>query len=270
MNQLEDSEQQYRVIVALGALLAGCVAVGLMTLAHPKPEANSGEFSTASLLLDRGSDSYPLTMQNAMWLMFFFGLGELWIRHRRACRETEQCRMGLLPEDDTSMLRAKDLVPIYQDVIRAGQARFHRLQRLIVRVVQQFQISRSIEQANSLLNSSLELMQHEIELKYNMLRYLVWFIPTLGFIGTVVGIALALSAASDLPNLNTAEAEEITAWFTTMTTKLGIAFSTTLMALVMSAVLVFLLHIVQGKEEVALNSAGQYCLDNLINRLYEE
>jgi len=25
---------------------------------------------------------------------------------------------------------------------------------------------------------------------------------------------------------------------------------------------------VQGKEENALNRAGQYCLDNLINRLY--
>ena len=270
MNALEDGEQQYRVIVALGALLAGCVGVGLMTWALPKPEADSGEFSAAALLLDRGSAGYPLTMQNAMWLMFFFGLGELWIRFRRACRETEQFRTGLLPEDDSSMLRAKDLAPIYQNVIRTGHARYHRLQRLIVRVVQQFQVSRSIDQANGLLNSSLELMQHEIDLKYNMLRYLVWFIPTLGFIGTVVGIALALSAASDLPNLHTAEAEEISAWFTAMTTKLGIAFSTTLVALVMSAVLVFLLHIVQGKEEIALNSAGQYCLDNLISRLYEE
>ena len=270
MNRLEDSEQQYRIVTALAALPAGCAAIGLLTLALPAPAADAGGFSAAALLLDRGSAGYPLTIQNAMWLLFFFGLGEIWVRLHRARRETEQFLAGLLPEDDSSMLRSKDLAPIYRNAVQVGQARYYRLQRLIVRVVQQFQVSRSIDRANGLLNSSLELMQHEIELKYNMLRYLVWLIPTLGFIGTVVGIALALSAASALPNLDTAEAEEITAWFTAMTAKLGVAFSTTLVALVMSAVLVFLLHIVEGKEEAALNSAGQYCLDNLINRLYEE
>lgn len=270
MNLVEDNERQYRLAAALAALPAGCAAVGLLTLALPMPEAQTGGFSAAALLLDRGNSAYPLTIQNAMWLLFFFGLGELGVRLRRARREEDQFGKGLLPEDESSMLRAKDLAPIYRGAVRSGGARYYRLQRLIVRVVQQFQVSRSIDRANGLLNSSLELMQHEIELKYNMLRYLVWLIPTMGFIGTVVGIALALSAAAALPNLDTAEAEEITAWFTGMTTKLGIAFSTTLVALGMSAVLVFLLHVVQGKEEAALNGAGQYCLDNLINRLYEE
>ena len=268
MNPLEGDEQQYRVIVALAAVLAGCAFIGLLTFTLPWPEAGSGEIQASALLLDRASEIYPLTIQNAMWLMFFFGLGELWIRFHRATGEAEQFDKGLLPEDDSTMLRAKDLVPFYRNIMKVKQARYFRLQRLIVRIVQQFQISQSIDQANSLMNSSLELMQHEIELKYNMLRYLVWLIPTLGFIGTVVGIALALSAAGDMPDLDAAK--EVQDWFAAMTTKLGIAFSTTLVALIMSAVLVFLLHMAQGKEEAALNSAGQYCLDNLINRLYEE
>lgn len=268
MNPLEGEEQQYRVVVALAALLAGCTVIGLLTLLLPVPQSGSGEVYASALLLDRANANYPLTIQNTMWLMFFFGLGEIWVRFHRASSETEQFGKGLLPNDDSTMFRAKDLIPVYREVTRAKQARHYRLQRLILRIVQQFQISKSIDQANSLLNSSLELMQHEIELKYNMLRYLVWLIPTLGFIGTVVGIALALSAAGDMPDLNAAD--EIQAWFALMTTKLGVAFSTTLVALVMSAVLVFLLHVAQGKEEFALNSAGQYCLDNLINRLYEE
>jgi hypothetical protein len=36
----------------------------------------------------------------------------------------------------------------------------------------------------------------------------------------------------------------------------------------MSAVLVLIQHVVQAYEERSLNQAGQYCLDNLINRLY--
>ena len=55
-----------------------------------------------------------------------------------------------------------------------------------------------------------------------------------------------------------------------ITGRLGVAFYTTLLALVQSALLVFALHIAQGREEMALNQSGQYCLDNLINRLYEK
>jgi hypothetical protein len=53
-----------------------------------------------------------------------------------------------------------------------------------------------------------------------------------------------------------------------VTERLGVAFSTTLVGLLMSAVLVFLQNVIQAREERALNAAGQYCLDNLINRLY--
>ena len=38
--------------------------------------------------------------------------------------------------------------------------------------------------------------------------------------------------------------------------------------LVLASILVFLQNIIQSKEEHALNLGAQYCLDNLINRLY--
>ena len=135
MNLVEDNERQYRLAAALAALPAGCAAVGLLTLALPMPEAQTGGFSAAALLLDRGNSAYPLTIQNAMWLLFFFGLGEIGVRLRRARREEEQFGKGLLPEDESSMLRAKDLAPIYRGAVRSGGARYYRLQRLIVRVV---------------------------------------------------------------------------------------------------------------------------------------
>ena len=268
MNELESEEQHHRIIAGLAALLAAGVWIATLTLALAVPVPGSGEVYVSALLLDRGSGAYPLTIQNAMWLMFFFGLGELWLRFRRANEEMAQFGAGILPDDETTMFRAKDLVPVYRKAMNPKRARHFRLQRLVLRIVQQFQISKSIDQANSLMNSSLELIQHEIELKYSMLRYVVWLIPTAGFIGTVVGIAMALSAAGEMPDLD--DAVEVQAWFAEMTTDLGVAFNTTLLALVMAAILMFLLHIAQAKEETALNSAGQYCLDKLINRLYEE
>ncbi|WP_317932709.1 MotA/TolQ/ExbB proton channel family protein [Halioxenophilus sp. WMMB6] len=268
MNPLELDEQKTRVITALGALLVALVFIGICSFLTPASSAATGEIRIPDVLFDRSNGLYPFTIQNVMWVMFFIGLGELWVRYARASREAQQLRFNILPEGDDTMLRAKDLVPIFQTIIERKQSRHFFVQRLAQRVILQFQSSRSIDQANSLLNSSMELMQHEIDLKYNMLRYLVWLIPTLGFIGTVIGIALALSDASSMPDVSNSDA--IRVWLGGLTTKLGIAFNTTLVALIMSAILVFLLHIDQGREEMALNGAGQYCIDNLVNRLYEE
>ena len=165
------------------------------------------------------------------------------------------------------MLRARDLGPIYRKVKEGAYAEDAFLPRLIRRTILQFQSSRSVDQANTLLNSTLELCQHEIELRYNMLRYLVWLIPTLGFIGTVTGIAAALE---DVGNVNFNDQDEMEKMMGNMTVALGVAFYTTLVALMQSAVLVFAVHVTQAREERVLNRAGQYCLDNLINRLYEK
>ena len=261
-------EAQYRVVVAMAALLSGVIVIAIISLVLPKPDS-SADFVLANILFDRSRDIYPLTLQNAMWLIFFVGLGELWVRFHAGNTERRLLGWGLLPEDDASMLRASDLAPIYARVVGHPASRQRFLPRLISRVSLQFQASQSVEQANSLLNSSLELLQHEVELRYNMLRYIMWFIPTLGFIGTVVGIALALAAASShFPDITDGEAVQI--WVAELTGNLGLAFNTTFIALLMAAILVFLMHIAQGREESALNGAGQYCLDNLINRLYED
>ena len=210
---------------------------------------------------------YPFTIQNLMWLMFFVGCGEIWSRMHQTSRDLEPVNARLLPEDRETMLRAQDLGPIYRRVSEGGYAEDAFLPRLVNRTILQFQSSRSVSQANSLLNSTLELCQHEIELRYNVLRYLVWLIPTLGFIGTVLGIALALHAAGTVTFNDTNMMQKM---MPELTSNLGVAFYTTLLALIQSAMLVMALHIVQAREERTLNRAGQYCLDNLINRLWDK
>jgi len=118
----------------------------------------------------------------------------------------------------------------------------------------------------------MDLFLHELELRYGLIRYFVWLIPTLGFIGTVIGIAFALQGAAEFFN----EAGDVASIASVggdlmvgLTRDLGVAFYTTLLALLQSAVLMLVLHFVQGQEEGALNDIGQYCLDNFVNRLYD-
>ena len=256
------NETTVRIAAALGGLLSGIVLIAFSFLLSDAPG-----FSAPNILFARSESYYPWTIQNLMWVLFLVGLCDVGVRFLRGGRELAQMSMRLLPEDEETMLRAKDLGEIYSRCRPPPLGEPHYLQRLIARVTLQFQSSHSVDQSNTLLNSSLELFQHEVDLKYNMLRYLAWLIPTLGFIGTVVGIALALAEAGKLPDFS--DQSLLSDWMGALTGKLAIAFNTTLLALLLSAVLVFLTHIAQGREESALNRAGQYCVDNLINRLYE-
>ena len=124
-----------------------------------------------------------------------------------------------------TLLQAKHLGDYYRKVGDTAFESDRFLPRLIARIILQFQSSRSISQANALLNSSMDLFQHEVDLRYNNLRYYMWVLPTLGFIGTVVGIANALTNAAG--ELGSAQ-EDLLA---VMTNDLGTAFFTTLLAL---------------------------------------
>lgn len=270
-----------RLIVVASSLAVGVLFIGFMWLAvppgaqhflmdKPTPQMEERFDEIEAKIQERFDDPdrslvrfpFPFTIQNVMWLVFFLGLGQLSLRFVDGARETAQMGRGYLPEDERTILRSEDLAPIFNRVRHAPGSATQFLPRLIHRVLLQFQLTRSVDQANALLNSSLELYLHEIDLRYNILRYIMWLIPSLGFIGTVIGIALALNIAGQVssqdPQLLSILADQ-----------LGVAFYTTLLALLQAAVLVALMHIAQGREERALNDAGQYCLDNLINRLYE-
>ena len=244
------------LVIALSVAVA-LTAIAAMAAALPH--------SWAVVLLDIEQTTYPFTVQTVQWVVFGLGLGELVIRGREAAAERAELDRGYLPEDETTVLQAPDLRRVYasarsaREAAPAGSERF--LPRLIHRVVTQFQTMKSVDQANAVLNSSLDLYLHEIDLRYTMIRYIIWAIPTLGFLGTVLGIALALNYAGG------ANVED-PGFLAGLTRELAVAFNTTLVALCMSTVLVLVQHLVQAAEERALNRCGEYCLDNLINRLY--
>ena len=252
------SSGNMRIAVSVGSLIAGVSLIVFLGVLLP-----SKSFE-ARFLIDKNPVYYPWTIQNLMWLVFFFGLGELWLRFLDGRADSGQLNRQYLPEDERTILRAGDLGGIYASVKESARSEELFMPRLIRRVILQFQSNRSVAQANSLLNSSLELYMHEIDLRYNMLRYIMWLVPSLGFIGTVIGIALALNfAGAETTNFQDPKL------LSKLTDRLGVAFYTTLLALLQAAVLVFLMHLTQAREERALNRTGQYCMDNLINRLYE-
>jgi biopolymer transport protein ExbB/TolQ len=219
----------------------------------------------AVILLDVQRSTYPFTIQTFEWLAFGFCLGELAMRVRDAGADRAQLRLGLLPEDETTVLQAPELRQIYARArlaLRQSSRPFF-LPRLIQRAVLQFQANHSVGEATGILTASLELFQHEIDLRYSMIRYTIWVLPTLGFLGTVLGISQALRFAGAANPRDPTLLHELTQI-------LAVKFDTTLVALSLAAVLVLAQHLIQRYEEAALNAAGQYCIDNLLNRLLND
>lgn len=232
------------------------MAIVLLVVSHFLPLGDNLKM----IIFDYGGDTYPFSIQNIMWIVFFIGFGELWYRVQLTSALGDELGNKLLPEDDHAVLTPKDLGEYFRKVKDKNDS---GLAGLIKSLIMQFQTSHSIEQTHSMLNSQIELKNSLMDVRYSFIRYIVWLIPTLGFIGTVIGIALALAYAGD-PSTDPSAPE----FLSVLTQKLGVAFYTTLVALVMSGILVFVMHIVQAKEEEQILKEGKYCLDNFINRLY--
>tara|TARA_R100000005_G_scaffold88747_1_gene58818 strand:- start:17513 stop:18286 length:774 start_codon:yes stop_codon:yes gene_type:complete len=112
----------------------------------------------------------------------------------------------------------------------------------------------STSEAISLSIDGLSLRQ---EAGNTMIRYVIWAIPSFGFIGTVRGIGAALTQADEALKGN----------ITQMTDSLGVAFNSTLVALCLSIPLMLLLHALQRFQDGELIKTQEYCEKFLLNRV---
>ena len=108
-----------------------------------------------------------------------------------------------------------------------------------------------------------------MDASYALVRVFVWAVPTLGFIGTVLGLGAAVGGFSE--SLDTAASlESLKASIGTVTGGLGVAFDTTLLALVLSIVIMFPASAVQRMEEGLIGAVDDYCAECLLPRLRED
>ncbi len=97
-------------------------------------------------------------------------------------------------------------------------------------------------------------------------RVLIWAIPILGFIGTVQGLGSAVAGFADFLS-GSAELSQIKGAIADVTVGLGVAFDTTLLALILVTLLMFPLTSLQRREEGLFVEMDTFLDDVLISRL---
>lgn len=117
--------------------------------------------------------------------------------------------------------------------------------------------TRNVQNLSDAVESSMEALAIRQDSENSMIRYLIWAIPSIGFIGTVRGIGQALSMADK------ALAGDIAG----MTDSLGIAFNSTLVALLLSVFLMFLFHELQRLQDSEILDTQAYCDKYLLGKI---
>lgn len=131
------------------------------------------------------------------------------------------------------------------------------LVRTLAASLRRFLITEDVQNTSETIDANVEALAVKQEAENSMVRYLIWAIPAIGFIGTVRGIGQALSQADQ------ALAGDIAG----MTESLGVAFNSTFVALLISVVLMFLLHQLQRLQDSMVTDTQEYCESFLLNRI---
>ncbi|MDB2506411.1 MotA/TolQ/ExbB proton channel family protein [Opitutales bacterium] len=130
---------------------------------------------------------------------------------------------------------------------------------VMARGLERYHMTGNVPEATETIMGRLEVASEQQESELSMLRYLVWAIPSIGFIGTVRGIGVALHRAD----------EALQGDISGVTNALGVAFNSTLVALIISIILMLLIHLLQGSQEGLILRLQTFCREQIIDKLFD-
>lgn len=131
------------------------------------------------------------------------------------------------------------------------------LPEVILAALHRFHSTRSIQDAAGAVAERSDVAANEFEADLSMIRYTAWAIPAIGFIGTVRGIGEALAEAQ----------RALSGDIAGVTDALGLAFNSTLAALLLSMVLMLMLHLLQGRQDKFILEVQNFCHENIVGQM---
>lgn len=111
--------------------------------------------------------------------------------------------------------------------------------RTIRRALKRFGETANVQDAATTVHDYCESEAARLDAELSLIRFCVWAIPAVGFVGTVRGIGEALAGAQTALRGDTGP----------VTTGLGVAFNSTFVALIISIILMYVVHELQLRQE---------------------
>lgn len=197
-------------------------------------------------------------IQLCTYLSFFWALNMLSAKSRRLTWENKAFNLELLPLEEHKVLLPDEINELRLKLFDIKNWDESILVKTLKMASTKFRANKSVQETLDVVKMQSDINLNILDTSYSTIKYLAWSIPSIGFIGTVIGISGALG------QIDKAAAGDMSA----VTVILGTAFDTTLVALLVSIVLMYKIHKTQQNEESFILSIQEYILENFINRIY--
>lgn len=238
------------------ALITGAFFIGLCHV-----PTHIRNHPAIAIILARGWTPY------AMISLFTLAMVTLFVKWRKLAFQRRAFKIELIPVGASFALTQETALDVLGMLNKAVDdpkrfVLFNRIERALLNLKNVGNIS----DVSEMLRTSAENDENHVDSSYGLLSGIVWVIPILGFIGTVIGLSGAIGGFGAVLNSD-ASAASLKAGLAPVTGNLSVAFDTTFLALVLAMVVQMMMTILRRQEDLFLDTCRDYVHGNIISRL---
>lgn len=243
----------------IGAVLSA-ILYALMTFVF----VNLPVVSKVATIYKRPSNQFAVVPAT---LFFFGGIAILVLKGKKLKFQERALKLSAVPAEPEFALNETTAATVLNRIHSlVDHPRHFMLLNRIDRALSNFKNIGQVNDVSAILRAQAENDEDQVASSYTVVNGLVWAIPVLGFIGTVLGLSLAigrftatLQAGGDLAKIRDS--------LQGVTSGLATAFESTLVALTFTLILQLVITFQQKREMAFLDECNDYCHSHIVSKL---
>ncbi|MFD2255519.1 MotA/TolQ/ExbB proton channel family protein [Luteolibacter algae] len=235
-------------------LIGSALTVGFLACLIPFADTGVG-----GIFLKRGWVNYAETF------LFIWGMTILFMKYKLNQHQGRAALLELFPARLGREINSDNVGDFIDNIYKTPLSlRDSLIVNRIRKALELFEARTDNGEVAGFLSTQSDIDANRSSGSYSLLKVFLWAIPILGFIGTVMGLSVAVGSLSMGDN---ADPEALKASINSLTGGLGVAFDTTLLGLILSMLMSFPMAAVQKKEDETLTLIDAYCTEKLLPKL---
>jgi biopolymer transport protein ExbB/TolQ len=268
----------FTFILALGASVA---FIGLMFFLHgpfERPGQNQAQVESSQAETNRAGSGLKrlanyfvrpgnLYATGPATLFFFWGVVVSVVKIPKLRLQRRALELAAVPQNREFVLNeatAKTVLDRVRGLV--DDTRHFILLNRIDRALSNLHNIGGVSDVSSILKAQSENDENQVASSYAIIHAMIWAIPVLGFVGTVLGLSKAIGEFTNALHAG-ANPTEIRNHLIPVTAGLSTAFETTLIGLGFALLLHLLSDLVHQKETDFLDECNDYCQANVVAKL---
>ena len=193
--------------------------------------------------------------QEICMILFFWGLYLIAEKFYETSAQSYLFDVDLLEDISSDSNDAENILKNLEELPK--EINDSPLIKIISSALRRFLITGSVQNASESITPALDALIVKNEADLALVKYIAWAIPSIGFLGTVRGIGMAMTQAEIA----------VSGDIGPMTESLGMAFNSTFVALLASIIIMLMLSFLGRAQDEQLVRVQEYCEKYLIKRI---